>query len=71
MPSRLSDHASIVPATTGEALIDSLDLELDALGVPNNRNAIPYGTFSNAKPPIPLTQINNPAIQTRTNNGTR
>ncbi|CAM2698713.1 unnamed protein product [Rotaria socialis] len=74
VPSRLSDHqtsiigTSSVPAPTGEALIDSLDFELDFLGATNTRAAIPYRAnphlLQETKPSAPLMQLTNPVEQT-------
>ncbi|CAF5174383.1 unnamed protein product, partial [Rotaria magnacalcarata] len=74
VPSRLSDHrtsiigTSSVPAPTGEALIDSLDFELDLFGATNTRAAIPYRAnthfLQETKPSAPLVQLTNPVEQT-------
>lgn len=52
------------PNVTTEALIDSLDFDLDLFGTANARNGIRYPTTSQllkeSKPPAPLTQFTNP-----------
>ena len=67
VPSRLSEHQGMGPARTSEALIDSLDLELNGLGAMNTRPPLPYRSnpqqLGNFRAPALLTQMKTPAYQ--------
>lgn len=67
VPSRLSERQAVGPVRSSEALIDSLDLELNVLGATNTRPPLPYRPnpqlHENFRAPAPLTQMTNPARQ--------